>query len=206
MWNNCKVYIYGNECLRQRFLINDLYVHCKLLTKICKIWYWNICARREFITSVLVKLKVRIWKLDSSVRILFLYVSDNLLNVLSKCKEHLLSMKKVFLFFFLLHLWPTCQWIKCYWNWFLKEIGYLKASISTEIWLNATNISPPLSDGQSIFFRNNFFLTNTLIYWLSKYNGGEAFCLDNWLNKLIAASLPSLYTVNIFQDWFWHHT
>lgn len=203
MWNNCKVYIYGNECLRQRFLINDLYVHCKLLTK---IWYWNICARREFITSVLVKLKVRIWKLDSSVSILFLYVSDNLLNVLSKCKEHLLSMKKVFLFFFLLHLWPTCQWIKCYWNWFLKEIGYLKASISTEIWLNATNISPPLSDGQSIFFRNNFFLTNTLIYRLSKYNGGEAFCLDNWLNKLIAASLPSLYTVNIFQDWFWHHT
>lgn len=99
MWNNCKVYIYGNECLRQRFLINDLYVHCKLLTKICKIWYWNICARIEFITSVLVKLKVRIWKLDSSVRILFLYVSDNLLNVLSKCKEHLLSMKKVFLFF-----------------------------------------------------------------------------------------------------------
>lgn len=60
LWNNCKVYIYGNECLRQRFLINDLYVHCKLLTKICKIWYWNICARREFITSVLVKLKVRI--------------------------------------------------------------------------------------------------------------------------------------------------
>lgn len=157
MWNNCKVYIYGNECLRQRFLINDLYVHCKLLTKICKIWYWNICARIEFITSVLVKLKVRIWKLDSSVSILFLYVSDNLLNVLSKCKEHLLSMKKVFLFFFLLHLWPTCQWIKCYWNWFLKEIGYLKASISTEIWLNATNISPPLSDGQSEFFLGIIF-------------------------------------------------